>query len=189
MPVDRLIQIADAAMAEAARRSGEHLACHPGCAVCCFGPFPITQLDAIRLRYGLALLAEADPQCADELRLRAQAAASKLSQDFPGDLSTGTVCLTHDEVADFAAQHADLACPALSPDSGACLLYEHRPIACRTYGPPLTIDGEDIPPCPLCFKHAEEAEIESARVLLNLADCKAEIEGEDSRTLIAFALR
>lgn len=189
MTVDHLIQIADEAMVEAARRSGAHLACYRGCAVCCFGPFPITRRDAVRLQDGLAHLAQTNPECADEIRARAETAIAKLSKDFPGDISTGAISLSSDEVADYAAQHADLVCPALSPDSGACLLYEHRPMPCRTYGPPLTVDGEDIPPCPLCFKHAKEAEIEFARVALDLADYEPEMEMDDSRTLIAFALR
>jgi Fe-S-cluster containining protein len=176
-------------MAEAARRSGAHLTCHRGCAVCCFGPFPITRRDAVRLQDGLAHLAQTNPECADEIRARAETAIAKLSKDFPGDFSTGAVSLSSDEVADFAAQHSDLACPALSPESGACLVYEHRPIACRTYGPPLTIDGEDVSYCPLCFKHAEGADMESVRVTLNLADYESKSEIEDSRTLIALALR
>jgi len=40
----------DAAMAEATRLSGSWLVCKAGCAECCLGPFPITQLDARRLR-------------------------------------------------------------------------------------------------------------------------------------------
>ena len=46
------IQILDAALAESARRSGEWLVCKLGCTECCIGPFPITQLDAVRLREG-----------------------------------------------------------------------------------------------------------------------------------------
>src|SRR5512146_2180364 len=49
----QLIQIVDAAMAEAARKAGPWLACRPGCAECCIGPFEITTLDAQRLREGL----------------------------------------------------------------------------------------------------------------------------------------
>jgi len=48
-----LIRIVDAAMAEAARKSGPWLVCRSGCTECCMGPFPITQLDARRLREGL----------------------------------------------------------------------------------------------------------------------------------------
>ena len=54
MPGDAaLTQIVDTALAEAARKSGAWLVCRPGCTECCMGPFPITQLDARRLREGL----------------------------------------------------------------------------------------------------------------------------------------
>ena len=45
-----LIQIVDAALAEAARKAGPWLACRLGCTECCMGPFAITPSDAERLR-------------------------------------------------------------------------------------------------------------------------------------------
>ena len=54
----RLVQIVDRTMDEATRLAGAHLACHKGCAVCCFGPFPITMADALRLQRGLQELAD-----------------------------------------------------------------------------------------------------------------------------------
>jgi hypothetical protein len=69
-----LIQIVDAALAEAARRSGEWLVCRPGCTQCCIGVFPINQLDALRLRRGLAELQKLRPgepiACANALAKR-----------------------------------------------------------------------------------------------------------------------
>ena len=57
MPGDEApIRIVDAAMAEAARKSGAWLVCHPGRTGCRMGPFPITQLDARSPREGLAEL-------------------------------------------------------------------------------------------------------------------------------------
>ena len=58
----QLVQIVDAAMAEAARKAGTWLACRPGCAECCIGPFSITLLDAQRLRRGLSELDVTDPE-------------------------------------------------------------------------------------------------------------------------------
>ena len=65
---DILIRIVDAAFAEAARRSGSWLLCRPGCTQCCLGEFPITQLDAARLRRGLAELETRDPERAARVR-------------------------------------------------------------------------------------------------------------------------
>src|SRR5437763_16824373 len=94
-----LSQIVDTAMAEAARRSGHWLVCRPGCAECCIGPFAITQLDAARLRRGLADIDAADPDRAERIRDRARHATG-------GD---------------------DEACPALDPETRTCDLYSAPP--------------------------------------------------------------
>ena len=57
-----LVQIVDAALADATQRSGHWLACRPGCTQCCMGPFPINQLDAARLQNGLRDLEERAPE-------------------------------------------------------------------------------------------------------------------------------
>src|SRR5580700_10706276 len=131
-----LIQIADSALAEAAHRSGEWLVCRPGCTQCCIGAFPINQLDALRLRRGLADLASGAPERAGRIRERAREAVARLSPDFPGDPVTGLL----DEGDEAAERFADFAndepCPALDPETGLCELYESRPMTCRVFGPP-----------------------------------------------------
>src|ERR1700683_5157502 len=86
---ERLIQIVDAATADAARRSGAWLKCAPGCTQCCVGVFAISQLDAARLVAGLADLEHGDPQRAAAVRRRAQNAVARLTPEFPGDPLTG----------------------------------------------------------------------------------------------------
>ncbi|MGB6780597.1 MAG: YkgJ family cysteine cluster protein, partial [Terracidiphilus sp.] len=54
----QLVQIMDAALGEARRRAGPHLACRVGCTQCCHGPFRINALDAARLRVGMEALRE-----------------------------------------------------------------------------------------------------------------------------------
>ncbi len=44
---------------------------------------------------------------------------------------------------EFAAQFAQVPCPALDPATGHCDLYVHRPITCRTFGPPVRF-ADDI---------------------------------------------
>src|ERR1039457_1643496 len=107
-----LIQIVDAAMAEAARLSGGWGVCEPGCAECCVGPFPITQLDAWRLRQGLAQLERRDPERAARVRRRARESMAQMA-GFPGDFTTGL--LDEDEEAEerFAALPDEEYCPAL----------------------------------------------------------------------------
>jgi len=80
-----LVQIVDAALAEAARLAGPWLACRPGCAECCIGPFAITPLDAQRLRAGLAELERGDPERAARVRARVAESAGRLRAEFPGE--------------------------------------------------------------------------------------------------------
>ena len=66
------MQIVDAAFADAAQRSGNWLLCRPGCTQCCIGVFEINQLDAMRLRQGLAELKKKDPERARLVQERAR---------------------------------------------------------------------------------------------------------------------
>src|SRR6266852_8910345 len=85
----KLIQIVDSALADTAEKSGGWLVCRPGCTQCCIGVFPINQLDALRLRRGLADLQKRAPDRAARVRERAREAVARLSADFPGDAATG----------------------------------------------------------------------------------------------------
>src|SRR5260370_39838492 len=121
-----LIQIVDAAMAEAARKSGHWLVCRSGCYDCCMGPFPISQLDALRLRDGLAELGRSDPPRAPRGRQRARDYRARFGSDFPGDPETG-ILEESDEAEDRFAVYADEEpCPALDPEAGTCDLYAAR---------------------------------------------------------------
>ena len=184
VPCDReLVQIVDAAMSEAVRKSGAWLACRPGCTQCCIGPFPITQLDALRLRRGLRKLEMQEPTRAASVRERARQSVARLTREFPGD--TLARVLDEDGVAE------DEACPALDPASGLCDLYAARPITCRTFGPAVRWGSEALGACELCYVGASDEQI---------ADCQVEIDPDDlesrllveleerGQTLVAFAL-
>jgi Fe-S-cluster containining protein len=156
----KLVQIVDAALADAARKSGEWLVCHKGCTQCCYGAFPISQLDAWRLRKGLNELESSDPKRAAQVRRRARQSIQRLSATFPGDPKTGI--LSEDEGAEAAFE--DFAneepCPALDPESGACDLYNARPMTCRTFGPPVRSGAEEgLAVCELCYHGATDQQI------------------------------
>jgi len=85
----QLVQIVDLALADTARRSGSWLVCREGCTQCCIGVFSISQLDAARLRQGMAEMEVADPDRAETIRKRARASIARLAPTFPGDASTG----------------------------------------------------------------------------------------------------
>ena len=66
-----LVEVVDTALRTAAQRAGEWLVCRAGCSECCVGPFPITRLDAWRLRTGLSELAAREPARAAAIAERA----------------------------------------------------------------------------------------------------------------------
>ncbi len=189
----RLLALVDAALDGAREAAGPHLVCRSGCTPCCFGPFAISQLDAWRLREGLRALAETAPRRAAAVRGRAAAAVARQAPAFPA--GRVGVFATEAEEERFYEAFASDPCPALDPDSGACAVYAWRPVACRTYGPPVRIGGDDLPPCPLCFKGAAVEEVEAARRTIEvgrvedpLTDRVERETGRRGMTTIAFAI-
>jgi Fe-S-cluster containining protein len=183
-----LIQIVDAAMAEAARLSGAWLVCRPGCAECCIGPFPITQLDAWRLRAGLAELERRDPERAARVRRRSREAIERLG-DFPGDRSTGILDSDEDAEERFAALPDEGYCPALDPEALTCDLYEARPITCRIFGPAVRNGGDVLGVCELNYHGATDEQIAACQVQVDPDGLEDKLlEGEGGQTIVAFAL-
>jgi len=189
-----LLAALDEGLRVAQGQAGSRLTCRLGCTECCIGPFPITALDARRLRRGLRELARREPARAQRLGARASEAARILKEAFPGGEQHQ---LDEDESRReaYLARHSALPCPALDPETGGCDLYELRPMSCRTFGPPVRIGGEDLPPCRLCFAGASSDEVDGCRVEVDsdhLEDeilCQLEKRGVPSgETLVAFAL-
>ena len=189
-----LIQIVDSALAEVTRRSGKWLVCRPGCTQCCIGVFPINQLDALRLRRGLADLEKRVPVRACRVRERARDAVARLSPDFPGDPVSG-VLDEGDEAADrFSGFANDEPCPALDPETGNCELYESRPMTCRVFGPPVrSEDGLGV--CELCYQGASDQEIAACEMKPDPDDLESKLvkkveesTGVCGNTIIAFCL-
>lgn len=184
-----LVQIVDAALADAAHRSGDWLACKPGCYQCCVGVFAISTLDAERLRAGLRDRVELDPKRAQRLLARAQASRERLTATYPGDPTTGILGEDEDSQERFADFANDEPCPVLDPATGTCDLYSARPMTCRVFGPP--VRGEDgLGVCELCFQNASPEQIATAEMHLPepaLEEALTTPLGPE-RTIIAFAL-
>jgi Fe-S-cluster containining protein len=184
-----LIQIVDAAVAEAARRSGPWLVCRLGCTQCCIGPFPINQLDARRLRRGLDELAVRDAERAERVKERARQSVARMRPDFPGDPTTGLLSETEEDEERFSNFADDEPCPALDPETGACDLYAARPITCRTFGPPVRFGSDSVGVCELCYEGASDAEIAACEVEIERGDLEAKLLEElHGETIVAFCL-
>ena len=182
-------------MAEAARKSGAWLVCRLGCTQCCIGPFPISQLDSMRLQRGLAELDGVDPERALRVRQQARQSVARIGPAFPGNLATGILDegeAAEERFADFADEEP---CPALDPETGGCDLYSARPMTCRTFGPPVVCGPEAVGVCELCFEGASEEEIAACEVEADPHGLESvlmvELErttGRRGQTLVAFAL-
>jgi len=191
-----LLQIVDAALAEAARKSGGWLVCRPGCYECCIGPFPISQLDAGRLRDGLVELERHDASRARRVRQRARNYLARLGLDFPGDPVTGVLEEGDEAEERFATMADEEPCPALDPEAGTCDLYEARPMTCRVFGPPVRSGADAVGVCELCFRGATDEQIAACEVEVDPDDLESPLLGELERstgvrgdTIVAFALR
>jgi Fe-S-cluster containining protein len=192
----KLIQIVDAALADAARRSGEWLVCRAGCTQCCVGPFPISQLDAERLRAGLEALAERDPARAERVQRRAREYVRRLTTAFPGDARTGVLDEGRQEEFDGFADEE--ACPALDAETGRCDLYDCRPMTCREFGPPVRVSDEEgnagFSVCELCFQGAPAEEVARCEMASDPEGLEARLieemerQGKRGLTLVGWAI-
>jgi Fe-S-cluster containining protein len=191
-----LIQIVDTAVADAYRRGGSHLVCRPGCSQCCIGVFPIANEDAARLREGLASLEQIDPERFERIKKRVANSLARLDPWFPGDRTTGILNEDHEGAILFEEFANDEPCPVLDLATGTCDLYEHRPILCRTFGPPMRTAEDNLATCELCFIHATSDEIAACELDPTVpAQEEASNQAFDrahnlhGQTLIAYALR
>ena len=109
--------------------------CLRGCHECCAtGFFDITLLDAVHLRDALKqvpapvrnrVIAKANEQLDILEKKKAFSRKDPLLKSLPA-------------IDAISRRSAKMSCPALD-DSGACLIYDHRPHICRIFGP--TIRG------------------------------------------------
>jgi Fe-S-cluster containining protein len=200
MPAQTLTQIVDFALADSARRSGPHLICKPGCTQCCVGVFPIAHEDAARLREGFELLAQIDPHRATLIHHRVNDSLTRLNPWFPGDVKTGILGEDYEAAILFEEFANDEVCPVLDPLTGTCDMYEHRPILCRTFGPPMRGEGDDgeinLGTCELCYIHASTEEIAACELDPTVPELEEQsneafnaAHGLHGETLIAYALR
>jgi Fe-S-cluster containining protein len=190
-----LVQIVDAALADAALRAGGWLACRVGCTQCCHGAFAINALDAARLRAGMDELRIANPALAAAIENRAQEWIVAYGAEFPGDTGTGCLGETEAEREQFEEFANEAACPALDIANGRCDVYAWRPMTCRVFGPPVRmdagVDGDSaLGHCELCFVGASEDEIKRCEMPVP-HELEAEVlnqVSEMSETVVAFAL-
>lgn len=193
-----LVQIMDAALAEAARRAGPMLACRLGCTQCCHGAFAIGPLDRLRLRAGMEWLRADDPALAAAVEQRAHTWIAEHT-GLPVEPGTGLLDESEEERTRFEEYSDETACPALDPATGRCDVYAFRPMTCRVFGPPVEVDGDPLDGgaayahCELCFIGATPAQVAACAMPVPHemeAQLIEEVERQGLRgeTVVAFAL-
>jgi Fe-S-cluster containining protein len=203
----QLLQIMDAALADATRRAGPHLACRPGCTQCCYGAFAINPLDALRLRTAMQQMAIAQPEQAAAIAERTNRYLAEFGPNFPGNPQTGILGKSHEDEEAFEDFANQAPCPALNPNSGLCEMYYARPMTCRVFGPPVRMNSapdaeassepaedEGLAVCELCFTEASPEEIAKAEMTVpyaeeqRLLDQLQQIQPTAGDTIIAYCL-
>lgn len=186
-----LVQLSNAALADAAQRAGERLACRPGCTQCCHGAFAIHALDVARLQAAMKALEASDSTQAKAIRARAERWIEENAAEFPGDAQTGVLGTSEADEERFEEFANEAACPALDPESGRCGVYAGRPMICRAFGPPVRAEeGGPIGHCELCFQGAPTAEVIACEMRLprELEERLLAAMNDARETVVAYAL-
>jgi Fe-S-cluster containining protein len=186
-----LLQIFDAALADATVRAGERLVCKQGCTQCCHGAFVVSPLDALRLHAGMETLRETESDIAADIAHRAGMWVVEHGAAFPGNVETGLLGNSKEERERFEDFANNAACPALDPATGRCEVYKWRPMTCRVFGPPVRMaDGVALAHCELCFVGASTEDVAACEMTVPY-DLEAELLDEipsKDETVVAFAL-
>jgi Fe-S-cluster containining protein len=162
-----ILRRADGFFGSVAASQPQNLQCGRGCSLCCYGLFEIGSGDVPVIAEGLARL---HPSRRAAIIRKAAAVA-----DHPNLRECSP-----EEKEEFFDRTSQLACPNLDA-TGACQIYDSRPLVCRTFGLPIR-DAEqyigDI--CELNFTEATQEEKESAAWDLQWED---ELGPEDEFTI------
>jgi Fe-S-cluster containining protein len=141
-----ILDRADAFFRSVMEAQPENLRCGRGCSFCCYGLFAIGSADIPILAEGLSALHSSRRQ------MIVRRAAGIIAETRHPDLRESTPR----EKDAFFDRTASVACPNLD-ESGSCMIYDHRPLICRTFGLPLR-DGkryiDDV--CNLNFNEASD---------------------------------
>jgi Fe-S-cluster containining protein len=148
----RVLERADAWFGRVLREQPQNLRCGRGCSLCCHGLFEIGPGDIPLLAEGLAIAHPSRRKAV--IRRAVEIVATSRHPDL-------RECSAAEKAA-FFERTSTTACPNLNAQ-GECVLYEHRPLVCRTFGVPLRNGDEFMDEvCDLNFTEATRAEARAA---------------------------
>ncbi|MFZ2491441.1 MAG: YkgJ family cysteine cluster protein [Thermoanaerobaculia bacterium] len=122
----KILERADAHFTSVASSQPQNLQCGRGCSLCCHGLFEIGSGDVPVVADGLEALHPSRRR-----KVIRKALAIVESSRHPNLRECEP-----EEKEDFFDRTQATPCPNLD-ESGACMMYEHRPLVCRTFGLPL----------------------------------------------------
>jgi Fe-S-cluster containining protein len=166
----RILDRADDFFRSVAESQPQNLQCGRGCSLCCYGLFEIGSGDVPLIAEGLAKL---HPSRRKMIIRRSQEIVESSKHPDLRDCSAS-------EKEAFFERTASTPCPNLN-ERGECLMYEHRPLVCRTFGLPLRNADEYIGDiCELNFTGAPQRDREAAAWDLQWEDA---LGAEDEYTI------
>jgi Fe-S-cluster containining protein len=121
-----ILERADQHFASVMRTQPQNLQCGAGCSLCCYGLFEIGSGDVPIIAEGLEKLHPSRRKMVIRraLEIVETTAHPNLRECTP------------EEKEAFFDRTQSMPCPNLD-DQGLCMMYEHRPMVCRTFGLPL----------------------------------------------------
>ena len=122
----QILDRADGFFRSVAESQPQNLQCGRGCSLCCYGLFEIGSGDVPVIAEGLEKLHPA------RRKKIVRAAADIVAASAHPNLRECSPA----EKEQFFERTSSVACPNLS-DSGECMIYDSRPLVCRTFGLPL----------------------------------------------------
>lgn len=142
----RILNEADEFFRTVMNEQPQNLQCGRGCSLCCHGLFEIGPGDVPMIADGLARLHP----------MRRRSIIRKAVEMIAANAHPNLRECSPIEKDQFFERAASVPCPNLS-DAGECMIYDSRPLVCRTFGLPLrngdTFSGEV---CELNFTAATE---------------------------------
>ncbi len=116
----------------------EEVTCELGCCDCCYAMFDLTLVEAIYLNQVFHQnLSEVQKSNIYEKADRADREAYRIKRNMYKEHQKG---VPDDKILQEVGRKR-IRCPLLTEDN-KCLLYTYRPITCRIYGVPMSIQGE-----------------------------------------------
>ena len=130
--LDSLLAQVETTFSAMVEKFPEEIRCKPGCDDCCHACFDLSLIEATYLEAGLKTLSADQLDLVKEQARAAKQEFERLSAEAGGEESAVPL----DQVSLWR-----IRCPLLGPEK-QCMIYDFRPVTCRAYGLPTSINNK-----------------------------------------------